>query len=119
MIMARTPTLLCYPLFILSALSTTAFAEQLSRCRLEAIDMVTDTAAALCDSKTILLQRGDSLRGFSVVDISADKVTLTAANGDRILWYSATTEAPSRTRKLLARPPERIDDALQPPRANR
>lgn len=117
--MARTPALLCCLLFILSALSTTSFAEELSRCRLEAIDMVTDTAAALCDSKTILLQRGDSLRGFSVVDVSANKVTLTAANGDRVLWYSATKEgAPSRTRKLLARPPERIGGTLQPPREN-
>lgn len=106
--MAGTPIFQRYVavIFITTFLSSAQAAFE--DCRLEAIDMVAETAAARCDQETTLLGVGDTFRGYSVTAVSSRYVTLSesGAEGATVLWYAATEEEPSRVRRLMANPPE-------------
>lgn len=109
--MAGTPVCRrCIAAFLISTSISPTFAA-FEQCRLEAIDMVAETAAARCGKETILLEVGDDFRGYSVTALSSSRVTLSEAGseGATLLWYVAGEDEPSHVRRILAEPPARED----------
>lgn len=94
---------------ILTLLASTAFAG-LSDCRLEAVDAVAHTAVIRCNDKVVLLERGKVFQGFSVIEVTAEQVTLLGSDGETFIWHSAKQSQPSYIQRISSREPESKDN---------
>lgn len=101
----------CITAIFISAAALPAFAG-LEECRLEAIDRVTETAAARCGQATELLSTGESFRGLSVIEFSANQVTLSDGEGTTVHWFVAEGDRPSRVRRIMDKPEKQSSESV-------